>query len=266
MSTKASLAGALAAAAAAVLAGSAFAADLPLAPPPPPVPIFTWTGVYLGGQIGYAWGNDKPNWAIGTPAAFFSDNFGNSAQGVIGGAHVGYNLQINQWVIGIEADVDGTSLSKTVLVPLTDGFGNTGTITATSRSSVQGSIRGRIGWAFDRVLVYGTGGVAFAGITNNFVDTTGLFTGFPGSNASFSNTRTGWTAGGGLEYAVTNNWSVRAEYRYSDFGHLSNFPFNAVLAPGFTFASQHHLTQNQVQVGFSYKFDNWATPPVVAKY
>jgi hypothetical protein len=82
--------------------GSAFAADFPVNPPPPPVPTFTWTGVYLGGQVGYAWGNDKPNWAIETPFAFFFDTFNDGPQGVIGGAHVGYNLQINQWVIGVE--------------------------------------------------------------------------------------------------------------------------------------------------------------------
>lgn len=248
------------------LAGSAFAADFSVNPPPPPIPTFTWTGVYLGGQVGYAWGNDKPNWTVETPFAFFSDTFNDGPQGVIGGAHVGYNLQINQWVLGVEGSIEGSSLSKTVLVPLTDGFGNTGTITATSRSDVQGSIRGRIGIGWEPLLVYGTGGVAFAGIKNDFVDTTGFFTGFPGSNASFSKTRAGWTVGGGLEYAVTNNWSVRAEYRFSDFGHLSNVPFNAALLPGFTFDSQHHLTESQVQVGFSYKFDGWAPAPVVAKY
>ena len=97
------------------LAGSAFAADLPSrAPPPvyvPPAPIFTWTGFYIGGQIGYGWGQNKGN---------FGDNFGDfdtfsyNTSGVIGGAHVGYNLQLNQFVIGLEGDVDGTSMSKIV--------------------------------------------------------------------------------------------------------------------------------------------------------
>jgi outer membrane immunogenic protein len=247
------------------LAGPAFSADFPVTALPPPVPTFTWTGVYLGGQIGYAWGDDKPNWAIETPFGFSSDRFGNTTQGVIGGAHVGYNLQINQWVIGLEGSIDGTSLSKTVLMPVTGGF-LTGSVAATSRSGIQGSIRGRIGIGWEPLLFYGTGGVAFAGITNNFVDTTGFFTGFPGSHASFSNTRAGWTVGGGLEYAVTNNWSVRAEYRFSDFGHLSNSPFNSAVLPGFMFDSQHHLTESQVQVGFSYKFGSWAPAPVVAKY
>src|SRR4029077_12319307 len=95
------------------LAGSAFAADLPSkAPPPvyvPPVPIFTWTGVYIGGQVGYVWGQNK----VG-----FGDNFGDfdsfsyNTSGVIGGAHIGYNLQLSQFVLGLEGDVNGTSQKK----------------------------------------------------------------------------------------------------------------------------------------------------------
>src|SRR5271166_3049978 len=105
----------LASVGAVALAGTAVAADLPTrAPPPiyvPPVPIFTWTGIYVGGQIGYAWGTSNTN---------IGDNFGDfisfstNNSGVIGGAHVGYNLQLSQFVIGLEGDVDGSSLSKTV--------------------------------------------------------------------------------------------------------------------------------------------------------
>ena len=274
MSYKASLACAGAFAAAATFAGSAFAADL--APPPPPVPVFTWTGLYVGGQIGYAWGQDPVTW-IGTandldPAA---GAFTGSPQGVIGGAHVGYNLQINPWlVIGLEGSVDGTSLRKTVVVPLADFPGDTfGSMTANSNAGVQGSTRGRIGVAFDRVLLYGTGGVAVTSFNTNYFDTAGFFTGVPGTNATISNTRAGFTVGGGIEYAVTDNWSVQAEYRYSNFGHTADYPFanlnNNVLPAGGYFVAQHHLTESQVQVGFSYRFD-WTAPPaavpVVAKY
>ena len=255
----------LASAGAMALMGPALAADLPLAPPPPPIPIFTWTGVYIGAQVGYAWGNDHADLfqTIAVPgAAFvaFGQTFGTTPQGVIGGGHVGYNLQINQWVVGIEGTVDGTSLKKTVFLPF---FG----VNETTRSEVQGSIRGRIGWAFDRFLVYATGGAVFGGITNTY--SAPLFFGpFPLSN-SFATTKVGWTVGAGLEYAITNNWSVRAEYRYSDFGHVTDHPFAAIAAapPATFFSSRHHLTQNQVQVGFSYKFDFLPPPaPVVAKY
>jgi outer membrane immunogenic protein len=263
----------LASAGALALTGTALAADLPSrAPPPvylPPPPVFTWTGVYIGGQIGYAWANDPSDVVFVPPLAPppppppppppIGNPFGYRPQGVIGGAHIGYNLQIQQWVIGLEGSVDGTSLSRSVFEPVS-GF------TFGTRSDVQGSIRGRAGIAFDRVLLYATGGVAFAGITDNYTDVTGVVTGSPGATSSFSKTRVGWTVGGGLEYAVTNNWSVRAEYRYSDFGRYTDFPFAAFVPAGGTLFVRHHLTENQVQAGFSYKFDSWTPAPVVAKY
>jgi outer membrane immunogenic protein len=261
MSYKASLACAGAFAVAATLSGTAFAAEP--APTPPPVPIFTWTGLYVGGQIGYAWGRDPVTWSgISNDDELAGGTFSQTPQGVIGGAHVGYNLQYNQWlVLGLEGSFDGTGLSHTLAVPVNDVFGDTpGSITASSRADVQGSVRGRIGIAFDRALIYGTGGVAFTGFTTRLVDTTGFFTGSPGTTASFVNTRAGWTAGGGIEYAVTDNWWVRAEYRYSDFGHTTDFPFAGALPFADSFVSlRHHLTENQVQVGFSYRFD-WTIP------
>ena len=248
-----------------VLASAAVAADLPPpAPPPvyvPPVPIFTWTGVYVGGQIGYAWGNQNAN---------FGDNFGTfataaySANGVIGGAHVGYNLQLSQFVIGLEGDVDGSSLSKSVsgifFTP------NIGPVSATfnANANVQGSIRGRVGYAFERVLIYATGGIAFLGTTANL--STNSLLGLGSAYDSASNTLVGWTVGGGLEYAVTNNWSIRAEYRYANFGQSTVYPVNfAALGDVGAFINRH-FTENRVQVGFSYKFDMAAPAPVVAKY
>ena len=246
------------------LAGSALAADLGSPAPPvyvPPVPIFTWTGVYVGGQIGYAWGSQD---------ADFGDSFGlfNSisynSDGVIGGAHAGYNLQLSQFVIGLEGDVDGSRLSKTVsgvVNPQGGAFGFVGT-TFNSSGNVQGSIRGRVGYAWDRVLAYATGGVAFAGVNSNLW-TNGLLG--PSYDAA-SNTRVGWTVGGGLEYAVTNNWSIRAEYRYSDFGQYTVYPVNFVALGDIGAFINRHFTESRVQVGFSYKFDNSVLPPVVAKY
>jgi outer membrane immunogenic protein len=236
------------------IAGSAFAADLPYRGPPPvyapPPPIFTWTGIYIGGQVGYAWGSDP----IDEVDTVFDHNafFNDKPNGVIGGAHLGYNLQIAQWVAGLEGSVDGTSLhgTRTSAGPLV--------VTMSTRPDVQGSIRGRVGVAFDRVLIYGTGGAAFSGITNNYS------LGFPFFlSESDTKTRTGWTVGGGLEYAVTNNWSIRAEYRYSDFGRSTDFPFSSITFGNVAFT--HHLKENQVQAGFSYKFSP-APPPVVAKY
>ena len=235
------------------VAGSAFAADLPYRGPPPvylaPPPIFTWSGLYLGGQIGYAWGSDPLNvvdFRDGTTAFFNLE-----PQGVIGGAHLGYNLQIAQWVAGLEGSVDGTSVDGTT----TSATG----VTMATRAEVQGSIRVRAGIAFDRVLIYGTGGAAFAGFTNGYTIGAPFF-----SPETISRTRTGWTVGGGLEYAITNNWSIRAEYRYSDFGRFTDYPFPFVTNGNVAFT--HHLTQNQVQAGFSYKFNSWGPGPVAARY
>ena len=241
------------------LTGSAFAADLPSrAPPPayvPPAPIFSWTGLYLGAQVGYAWDTDPSNVTLSSPAAiipFSTTSFGNSPGGVIGGAHIGYNLQINQWVAGLEGTVDATSINQTA----TDFFDNFGVRTTTP---LQGSIRARAGVALDRILIYATGGAAFTGIRDNYF--------VPAATDTISKTRGGWTVGGGLEYALTNNWSVRAEYRYSDFGHYNDFPFVTFVVPaGNSLTVQHHLTESQAQVGVSYKFDSPAPAPVVAKY
>ncbi|QXX73539.1 outer membrane protein [Methylovirgula sp. HY1] len=204
--------------------GTASAADLPStkAPPAyiPPPPLFTWTGVYVGGQIGYMWGNPSP--------------YGYTERGVVGGAHAGYNYQVGQFVAGLEGDVNGSSYNG--------GFGGYST-----NENIDGSIRGRIGMAWDRLLLYATGGAAFAGITNDYLGT------------SISHTRVGWTIGGGVEYALDNNWSVRAEYRYTDYGTYYDFPAGV--------AAYNHDNDNRVQIGFSYKFDMFAPPgPVVAKY
>jgi outer membrane immunogenic protein len=279
------------------LAGSALAADLPSrAPPPvyvPPAPIFTWTGVYVGGQIGYAWTtgnatvydsgvyNTGAGSENGPTAHGFYDlfNLHSNASGVIGGAHVGYNLQINQFVVGLEGDVDGSSLSKTWNGSFYSGyynFYNGAAIPASVHADlgIQGSIRGRVGYAWDRVLLYATGGVAFGGFNGNVTTNFPIFYntnfGVSGGYDSFSQTRVGWTVGGGLEYAVTNNWSIRAEYRYTDFGNTTTHLVNAfpvLLSGDFINASVHrNLAENRVEVGFSYKFDTAAPAPVVAKY
>lgn len=262
----------------AALSSSAFAADLPSrrAPPvyaPPPAPLFTWTGFYLGAQVGYAFGRDgvynyDPR-GVG-PSNFFV--LGNP-NGIIGGVHGGYNFStqslpvIGQFagafsslpfiggfggaggVVGIEGDVDGTDYRSAQTI---------GAFTGTSRNDIQGSIRGRVGIAVDRALFYATGGAAFAEFRNTYFGGVGPF-------YNNSHTRIGYTVGGGIEYAITTQFSLRAEYRYTDFGNYSDFtgPFGAALAPT---VFRNHVEQQRVQVGFSYKFDTPPAAPVVARY
>ncbi|ARN83889.1 TonB-dependent siderophore receptor [Methylocystis bryophila] len=257
---------------------------LPAPTASPSLPSFTWTGFYTGGQVGYGLGlNDGwESWSTAQGQSGQS-NLGSGATGVIGGAHVGYNQQFDQWVLGLEGSVDGATLTKNaeVLAPSIVGqalngscvlfqcFGSTGgTVTSIVHSGVQGSVRARAGYAFGRLLPYATGGVAFGTFKSDAqlfgTDLDGL-TNFAASGAA-STTRVGWTAGAGVEYAVNNHWSLRAEYRYSDFGHLgiSTDPS----AVGAVFALDRHLDQQQVQVGFSYKLfagPELEAPPLITK-
>jgi outer membrane immunogenic protein len=260
------------------LTGSAFAADLGPPPPPPPVylpppPLFTWTGIYVGVQVGGAWGSGGNHFTAFVPATgtLVDTSFGGNPSGVIGGGHIGFNYQIPGWslfsssgiVIGLEGTVDGTSLSKTTVVTFPAAF-RADTLTAQSNADIQGSIRGRLGVAWDRVLIYATGGVAFAGVNLDLslsgVDAAGVPFFATGSRSS---TRTGWTVGGGIEYAFTNNWSIRAEYRYTDFGTINR---NAVFPGGGFFNGHLRFAENQVQAGLSYKFETYVPPPIVSKY
>jgi outer membrane immunogenic protein len=267
----------LASVGAVALSGSAaWAADLPSPPPPPPVylpppAIFTWTGIYVGGQIGYAWTSGNNNFTGFDPffpgAPFLATSIGDTPNGVIGGANVGYNYQINQWVLGLEGSVDGTSLKNTAAAFFADGT----TLSAHSTADIQGSIRGKLGVAWDRALIYATGGVAFGGFnTDVSIANTGFLNGgnpfFASGNVS--TTRVGWTVGGGIQYGVTNNWSIFAEYRFTNFGDIreNNFGF---LPAGAFFNGNRQIHQNQVQAGFDYKFNlfgPFGPIPVVAKY
>jgi outer membrane immunogenic protein len=226
----------------ALLAVPAIAADLPSrhAPPvyvPPPIPVFTWTGAYIGGQVGYEFGKD-------------SNGFGQSSStnGVIGGAHIGYNYQFpaSAFVVGLEGDVEGTSAKATTAFLAGPNY---------YHENIEGSIRGRLGYAVDRALFYATGGAAFGGIKNNYF-------GAGGTEDSLTHTRVGYTVGGGVEYAIDSNWSVRAEYRYTDFGHYTDILTNT----GAGGAVTKRDTDNKVEAGFSYKLDTLIPAPVVARY
>ncbi|MEE7448688.1 porin [Methylobacterium radiotolerans] len=199
----------LASAATALLTGAASAADLPrrAAPPPvfTPVPVFTWTGAYFGINAGYAFDASSNNTnSFGVPApygngttAFFSQR---NQEGFSGGGQVGYNFQFTPGsgiVVGVEADAQyldfGRSRNNAFLVgPLAPGYYVTDP-RGLSSLDFFGTVRGRIGYAFDRVLFYGTGGFAYG---SGSADRS--FGGFAG-NDSF---RTGYAVGGGIEYAL----------------------------------------------------------------
>jgi outer membrane immunogenic protein len=235
-----------AAAATLTVAGAfaAQAADLPTrkeAPAPVFVPPpFTWTGFYIGGNAGGVWSTGNASttvYANGFPFVttyFPSGNLGNSQSGFIGGGQAGYNWQTGAFVLGVETDFDGTSLSRSrniigpaFLEPIA-GVNDFFTLNSSVKLDWLGSTRARVGFVAtpdNRLMIYGTGGFAYGGGSAhlNFYDNVD---GFYWSSSSGSQTRTGWTIGGGLEYAWTNNWTIGAEYLYYNLGskHLLTVP------------------------------------------
>jgi outer membrane immunogenic protein len=292
---------ALSIAALAVSAGAALAADLPsrkgppvLPPPPPPPPM--WTGFYVGLNAGGGWSNTNSvnvataplvidGLGVNPQLAALASGWGSTGSngGFIGGGQIGYNYQFyNNFVVGIEADIQGIAGSNggqrsfvsgatVVGVPVTNVLGFSRSI------DYFGTVRGRLGWlATPTLLIYGTGGLAYGGVTSNVaLLQAGLTNGYVGiGGANFADTRVGWTAGGGVEWMFWPNWSAKAEYLYYDLGSVTqNFGLVGNFAPGAAggglFAATQTTTRyngNVVRAGVNYHF-NWGAPaPVVAKY
>ena len=265
---------------------SAQAADLPTrkeAPAPVFVPPpFTWTGFYVGVNAGGVWSNGGTSttafangFPIGTISGvaetlgdvFPGSNFGGGQSGFIGGGQAGYNWQTGAFVFGVETDFDGTTLSRSrsVIGPsfVEPVFGLNDFFTANGSVKLDwlGSTRGRVGYAFfpdNRLLVYGTGGIAYGGASSH-LDVFDAVHGFDFSSSGGSSSRVGWTIGGGVEYAFTNNWILGAEYLYYDLGnrHL-NIVQNAAASDflGATVFSQTKISfsGSVARARISYKF------------
>ena len=227
-----------------------------------------WTGFYLGGQAGYAYGDNHGAYNLGTPdGVVASGALKHDAQGVIFGVHAGYNQQFeSDLVLGVEASVDGTSLIKRESLSASDLSGNQAALTSMVQSDIQGSLRGRAGYAFGRLLPYVTGGLAIGhfGTQSDFAAGSGANFAYDGyaTHGLDWTTRLGWTVGGGAEWAVSDHWSIRGEYRYSEFGSIADTP--AVALPGTYYGGGRRLDQNQFQFGASYKFGDPLLVPVAA--
>jgi outer membrane immunogenic protein len=235
------------------------------APPPPLVPVFSWTGFYIGPNVGGAWTNNR------FTDTLFLTNFNNNNHGVfIGGGQIGGNYQIGQFVIGGEWDFDSAANNNSagVVIP---GVGN---IVVTNNNRWITTVAARLGWAIDHWLVYGKAGGGWVG--NNDLTLTNLTTGVSftcgSARALFTsfiscggnNNTVGWLVGAGFEYAFTNNWTVKFEYDYLGLGSRNLFiPATAPLLAGDTFTSNTRNLQ-MVKVGVNYLF-NWGAP-VAARY
>lgn len=219
----------------------ALAADLPAPslPPPVPPPIYNWTGIYLGINGGF--GTGSSNWSdgpVGTTGSF-------PISGYLIGGTVGFNYQIGQYVFGIEGDGDWTNLQGSsgstcgaisAVVPPPDG--------CQTQSQWLATVRGRVGYAFDRILLYGTAGAAFGNIQ----------TGLNPPSTFDSSVEAGWTVGAGLEVAFAPNWTAKAEYLFVD---LPNAACTTVGNCGGAAGSIVSFNENIVRAGVNFKFGPW---------
>jgi opacity protein-like surface antigen len=244
------------------------AAKLPVKAPPPPAQVFTWSGFYFGPHLGGGRAEGKAQSVSGPGLGFFDPFLTDlNGSGVVGGAQVGFNWQFEpSWVIGLEGDISGAQIDRTEnLSPATlQGvpLAPFSSLTLTRNVNWLASVRGRIGYAWDRTLLYVTGGGAWANIRLEGalvrpVPLPRIFV------VGIGDTQTGWVVGGGFEYAFEDSsWTIRGEFLHYQFDGFSaeSLPFN-----GFTARDTlGNFDVNVGRVGFNYKLGE--PPKVTARY
>ena len=229
----------------------ASAADMPARMPVKaigvaPAVIYQWTGLYVGGHVGVLVGETKWSNPLANDPSFTPNQTADYTS-ALGGGHVGFNYQVQRWVLGVEADVSKVSVNDGAVAdagnPPIDEFLNT-------KVSWIASVRGRLGIAFDRWLAFVSGGGAFSNIRLSYSN--------PPNRLDEAKIRSGWVIGGGAEYAFTENWVGRIEYLYYDFGNKFIVNFGLGTDP-----ESGHPRFHVARIGLSYKF---GASPVVARY
>ncbi len=226
---------------------AANAADLYRNPPPPasyaPPAAYVdqniWQGFYAGLNGGYGWSNG------GDTISYSNGDSSARAQppGGFGGGQIGYNFQSGSFVYGVETDFQGGDLSGRVT------GATAGNLAFTSRESIDwfGTVRGRAGYAFGRVLVYGTGGFAYGDVRQRAI--------YDGDPLGGNSTQAGWVAGGGIEYKINPAWSLKGEYQYIDLGSEKlTDAANTLSTNGLDTSFQ------TVRIGLNYRFGGSAEP------
>ena len=274
--------------------GSASAADMAVkAPPPPPAPIWTWTGFYIGGSVGGKWNdtnvdiyptgcflNAAPNGCGGAapglsgvaanPIRSDSTHLGQSR--FIGGGQAGYNWQSGNWLLGVEGDISWTGLNQSIITTktMTPPLAGFMVHSEAMKEDWLATFRARAGFVVaPSFLLYATGGLAVAHVQTAsavaFTVTPDIYAG------TFDETRAGWTVGGGGEWMIARNWSIKAEYLYVDLGKqtVNLACVNTGIcgappqpAPGASYANDFRFREHVARVGLNYHFGG----PVVAKY
>lgn len=225
-------------------------------------PEYNWTGPYAGLHLGYGWGNSDTNFSplpdsnsFGMLPAKLSPH----PSGVAGGVQVGYNYQMGRFVVGIEADFSGSGMSgsSTSAMIGTNGapIAGVGPLKAHQTINWFGTLRPRLGYTITpTILLYGTGGLAYGNISSSAdTDLRPLLPIF--YHASSSGTNVGWTAGGGIEWAVSKCWSIKTEYLFMDLGSRSSVAdSNIALTPPTQVGYKWQTTVNILNFGVNYKF------------
>jgi len=226
-----------------------------------------WSGFYVGGLAGGAWGTfdtststaEVPGGEFSPPAVAAFNAAGPQSikpASIIGGFDAGYNWQAGNYLAGIEGDIEwlhlsGSASSGPVAIP--GGAGNTFTITSSADIDWLATLRGRLGFTSGNWLFYATGGAAFTTLHGNF-EFSETFS--PSTEAaSVSGSQTGYVVGGGVETYVWRQWSVKAEYLFVDFGSVTASGVDAGVAPPpYSFTHSLRLTLNIARLGLNYHF------------
>jgi len=238
---------------------------------PPPSPWFDWSGWYAGFNGGYSWGRSSTSYD-GTGAGFAAFSTTQDMDGWLGGVQIGYNRQFNRnWLFGVEADIQGTGQDgaagfPTIVIPPIVGIAAAPGATTVGGLSQKlpwfGTARLRLGYEpSDHWLLYVTGGLAFGEVESDVGITTTTTTGVvTTATPSASDTRLGWTIGGGAEWWLADRWTAKVEYLYMDLGTFSDtFAGTGSIT---TLAISSHVTDNIFRVGVNYHLDG----PIAARY
>jgi outer membrane immunogenic protein len=241
-----------------------YAADLPVKAAPVRPAIYDWTGFYVGGNIGYGVGHNRASQVLATPATGFADttftDITPAPKGVLGGLQIGYNWQGGRnWLVGFETDFQAASQTdKSCAIFCVGSQGLEQTLSVEHKIDYFGTVRGRLGAVVDSVLFYATGGAAYGRVSETaaIVFNNPPNPGFSATNRT-SETRFGWTAGGGIEAALWGNWTAKAEYLYLDLGRSPNsFEFSspAVASTPATVTTTSTFRDHIVRAGVNYRF------------
>jgi outer membrane immunogenic protein len=239
------------------------------APIAAPIAAYNWSGCYIGANGGGKWGRYSGDVATAGVVGFafpgalpgvVTANNDDFSSGGMGGGQIGCQWQSGAFVWGLEGDIDATSVRQTFVAPVGVGGLIAPGDAVEFRNRWQASIRGRIGYAWDRFMIYATGGVAFADVRATLAPVGIGFVTFEDSQ-----TLTGGTVGGGLEYGITDNLSLGVEYRFSKFGH-ENFAFATTPILGVPVTANSDLETHEVTARLNWRFNWFGAGPVAGRY